>query len=204
MKRASTIVLAAVVLSVTFVLAQNPPAPPKPGPEVAKLKYFLGNWKMEGDTKPGPMGPGGKYTATSRNELMAGGFYIVLHGAGDMGAMGKYTNAAFLGYDAENKVYIYNEFTSTGEHVYATGVLAGDTWTWTNENKMDGKVMKGRFTEKITSPTSYDFKYEFSMDGSPFTTVVEGKATKSGSAPAASSGKKPATSSDAATSAKKK
>ena len=181
MKRASMIALAAVMLSAVLASAQNPPMP-KPGPEVEKLKYFLGNWKTEGEMKPGPMGPGGKFTGTSKNEWMPGGFFVELHATGDMAAMGKFTSTAFLGYNTEDKVYTYDEFASTGEHTVAKGTVAGDTWSWTSEEKMGGKVMKGRFTEKITSPTSYDFKFEASMDGGDYATVVEGKATKTGAA----------------------
>jgi hypothetical protein len=39
----------------TLVLAQ-PQGPPKPGPEVKPLGYFVGKWKSEGDMKEGPMG----------------------------------------------------------------------------------------------------------------------------------------------------
>ena len=66
MKKASMIAVAAIMLSAMVAAAQNPPMP-KPGPEVDKLKYFLGNWKEEGEMKPGPMGPGGKFTGASRN-----------------------------------------------------------------------------------------------------------------------------------------
>ena len=59
----------------------------------------------------------------------------------------------------------------------AKGTVDGDTWTWTDENKMGDKVMKGRYTMKITSPNSYDFKYEVSSGGD-YTTVMEGKSTK--------------------------
>jgi hypothetical protein len=45
---------------------------------------------------------------------------------------------------------------------------------------MMGKTMKGRFTEKIISPTEYEFKFEVSMDGGEFANILEGKATKSG------------------------
>jgi hypothetical protein len=38
--------------------------------------------------------------------------------------------------------------------------------------------MKGRFTMKIVSPTSYTFKYEMSQDGTHWDTVMDGKATK--------------------------
>ena len=189
MKRTSLITLAAIMLATITATAQNPSGPPKPGPEVEKLKIFLGNWKTTGDIKASPMGPAGSFTGTSKNAWMPGGFFIEVHGAGDLGAMGKFTNMAYLGHDPENKVYTYDEFASTGEHTMAKGTVEGDTWTWTTDYKMGGKEMKGRYTEKITSPTSYDFKYEASMDGSPFVTVMEGKATKAATAAA---GAKPA------------
>jgi hypothetical protein len=131
------------------------------------------------------MGPGGKVTGTTHTEWMPGGFFIVLHSTGDMAGMGKFTSTAYLGYNPEDKVYTYDEFSSTGEHVSAKGTVEGDTWTWTSEDKMGGKVMKGRFTEKIVSPTSYDYKFEASIDGGDYTTFMEGKATKTGAEAAA-------------------
>lgn len=38
--------------------------------------------------------------------------------------------------------------------------------------------MKGRFTMKVLSPTSYSFKYEMSQDGTTWNTVMDGKSTK--------------------------
>ena len=185
MKHASMFTLVAVMfVAAAAALAQNPPAQ-KPGPELEKIKYFVGTWKTTGDLKPGPMGPGGKFTDTTHAEWMPGGFFIQMHSNGEMAGMGKMTSSAFMGYNTEDKVYTYDEFSSTGERVSARGTLEGDTWTWTNEEKMMGKTMKGRFTEKMTSPTSYDFKFEMSMEGSPFETVMEGKATKVGGAAAA-------------------
>lgn len=83
-----------------------------------------------------------------------------------------------MGYDPEAKVYTYNEFNSAGEAERSTGNVEGDTWTWTNEAKMGGAVMKGRFTVKVLSPTSYTFKFETSPDGTAWTTMMEGKGTK--------------------------
>src|SRR3989449_11201669 len=71
--------LAAVVtlLAAPVLRAQTPAAAPKPGPEHQKLAYFLGRWSETVDMKPGPMGPGGKMTATSTCEWFSGGFYLV-------------------------------------------------------------------------------------------------------------------------------
>jgi hypothetical protein len=43
---------------------------------------------------------------------------------------------------------------------------------------MGAQTMKGRFTEKILSPTAYTFKFEMSADGTKWDTVMDGKATK--------------------------
>src|SRR5262245_43173402 len=114
MKRASMLALAAIVFSALFVLAQNPPGPPKPAPELQKLTYFLGTWKVEGEMKPGLMGPGGKFSGVDHNAWMPGRFFIVGRNTGNMGPM-KITGTSYLGYNTEDKVYTYNEFNSMGE-----------------------------------------------------------------------------------------
>jgi hypothetical protein len=177
MKRTSLIGLAAVMLVVSAA-AQNPPAPPKPGPEIEKLKYFLGDWKQEGSIAASHAPGAGKYTGTFHNVMALGGFFVEEHCDASSG-MGKWSITAFLGYNAQDKVYTYDEFASTGEHTVAKGTLEGDTWTWISESKMGGKTMTGRYTEKVTSPTSYDFKFEASTDGGKtWSTFLEGKSTK--------------------------
>jgi Protein of unknown function (DUF1579) len=177
MKRASTIALAVFMLCAAVASAQNPPMP-KPGPEMEKLKYFVGTWKSTGEMKPGMMGPGGKYSATDHNEMELGGFFLVIHSTGNAAGMGNFTSISYLGYNTEEKTYTYHEFNSMGEAGVSKGTVEGDTWTWSSEDKMQGKTVKGRFTINITSPTTYDFKYEASIDGGDFASVVEGKATK--------------------------
>ena len=174
--RRSVLIVTTILLLCTVVLAQGPA--PKPGPELKKLDYFTGNWVSDGDSKPGPMGPGGKMTMKQDSKWMDGGFFVVIHSEYKSAGMGDGTGTAFLGYDPQDKVYTYDEFNSQGEAVHAKGTVEGDTWTWTNEMKMGPQTMKGRFTEKILSPTAYAFKFEMSQDGTKWDTVMDGKATK--------------------------
>jgi hypothetical protein len=150
---------------------------PKPAPELKNLEYFNGTWTMEGDIKPGPMGPGGKFNGSERNEWMEGNFFLVTH-SDFSGAMGSGKGLAVMGYDSQKNVYTYDAYNSMGEHESATGKLEGDTWTWTNESEFNGKPMKGRYTIKQVSPTSYTFKFEMAPEGGDFATVMEGKGTK--------------------------
>lgn len=175
MKRALLNLFSASLLVGTLFAQMGPMTP---GPEHKKLDYFTGTWVSEGDMKPGPMGPGGKVTMNQEGKWMDGNFFVVIHADFNAGAMGKGTNIAFLGYDPQEKVYTYDEFNSTGEVVHSKGTVEGDTWTWTNDMKMGPQTGKGRFTEKVLSPTSYNFKFEVSMDGTNWNTVMEGKATK--------------------------
>jgi len=175
MRRSSVIAITTFLLTVA-AFAQPPVQ--KPGPEHKKLDYFAGNWVSEGDSKPGPMGPGGKMTLKQDAKWMDGGFFVVIQSAYKSGSMGDGSGTAFLGYDPQDKVYTYDEFNSQGEAVHAKGTVDGDTWTWNSDMKMGPQTMKGRFTEKILSPTSYNFTFEMSPDGAKWTTVMDGKATK--------------------------
>ena len=165
---AAWLVLAAVALAQMEM--------PKPGPEHKKLDVFAGTWALEGTTR-GDMAPGTKVTENEKCEWMEGGFFLVCH-TDFKTSMGDGTNVSVMGYSADEKSYSYREFNSWGEFVDSKGSLDADTWTWLNDEKEGGKTIKGRFTMKITSPTSYNFTYEISSDGTKWTTVLDGKATK--------------------------
>jgi hypothetical protein len=174
MKRESALVIVLVLISVALAAAQGPP---QPGPELKKLDYFAGTWRLEGDLKPSPFGPGGKFTGTENNEWGLGGFFLMSHSEFKM-PMGGGTGLAVFGYKADEKVYVYHAFNSMGEAEDSKGMLEGDTWSWTSESKMEGKVMKGRFVIKVISPTSYSFKFDMQPEGGEWATVMDGKATK--------------------------
>jgi len=78
MKRPSIIIVFLTLLFAFTVAARAQMQMPKPGPEHKKLDYFVGTWATDGDMKPGPMGPGGKFTGTSHDEWMDGGFFMVI------------------------------------------------------------------------------------------------------------------------------
>lgn len=151
---------------------------PAPAPEVQKLDVFAGSWTLTGDLKPGPMGPGGTITENETCEWMEGKFYLVCH-TDFKGTMGSGTGLSILGYSTKDKMYTYREFNSWGEFEDSRGSLEGDTWAWNSDENFAGTPTKGRFTMKITSPSSYDFSFEVSQDGTKWTTVMDGKATKS-------------------------
>ncbi len=150
---------------------------PKPAPELRKLDYFAGTWRAEGEVKPGPMGPGGKFTGTNKIQWMNGGFFLVTH-SDFSGAMGKGSETAYMGYDSNDKMYTYDSFNTLGEADHAKGTVKGDTWTWLSETRMGPETIKGRLTLKMLSATAYSFKFETSTDGAAWNTLLQGKDTK--------------------------
>ena len=180
MKRISSILVAAMIVCSVAAMAQMP-EPRKPGAEEKNLAYFAGNWKLDGNLKGGPMGPNGKFTESEHNEFLAGGFYLVSHSEGTS-PMGKDVGMAIFGYDPQMKVYTYAAYNNMGEAEHATGTFDGTTWTWSSELNMGGQSAKSRFVITQTSPTSYDFKFEISQNGTNWTGMMDGKATKAGGA----------------------
>ena len=162
----------------TIASLQAQMGPPTPAPELKKLDFMAGDWTAEGTMNPGPGMPGGKWTMNTHAEWMEGNFFLVENSNMDMGAMGKGKEVAYLGYDPGKKMYTYHAFNSMGEAEDSTGTVDGDTWTWTSDEHMGGMIMKGRFTMKVLSPTSYTMKFELSQDGTKWMTGMEGKATK--------------------------
>jgi hypothetical protein len=150
---------------------------PRPAPELRKLDYFVGTWKLEGEVKPNSMSPGGHLIEADQNEWMEGGFFLVVRSDFTISGMNAATGVAYLGFDSAERVYTYDEFNSMGEAIHSRGTVDGDTWTWAGERKTD-KARKTRWVVKIKSPTAYDFKFEISQSEINWNTIVEGKAVK--------------------------
>lgn len=174
MKQFGLILVAWTILAASAVAQMDMP---KPGPEHKKLEVFAGSWTLDGDLKPGPMGAGGKITETEKCEWLDGNFFLVCHSQ-YKSSMGDASAVSVMGYSTDDKTYTYREFSSMGEFMESKGALDGDTWIWTGEDKMNGAPVKDKFTMKMTSPASYNFTYEMSKDGTNWTLVMDGKATK--------------------------
>ncbi len=175
--------VAICVLLGASVQAWPQQGPPKPGPEVEQLAYFVGNWNEVGkSTAHGMEGP---VSSTQSWEWTAGGFFLEGHSANKSPA-GDFSITAVLGYDPETKMYTYNAFDSWGEQITAKGTFSGDTWTWTTESMMQGKPIETRLTEKEVSETQYTLKYESSTDGgNTWASDLESTFTKVGVTPPA-------------------
>ncbi len=176
-KRGIVSVMISLLFSLTAALAQEAGKAPKPGPEHKRLGYFVGKWTSEAETKASPFGPAGKITMSDTYEWFTGGFSVVCHSQGK-GPMGQMKGLAIMSYSPEEKNYTYYAVESMGMAEMSKGTVKGDTWTWTSESKMGGKVVKSRFIIKELSPSSYSYKWETPGASGSWTTIMEGKETK--------------------------
>ncbi len=181
MIRTFAIVAASLLVSVASVqlAAAQAPQAPKPGPEHKRLGYFVGTWKAEGEMKPGPMGPGGKFTSSDTCEWFDGQFSVVCRAEGT-GPMGRSKSMGILGYNTEEKVYTYYGADNSGMTMASVskGTARGDTWTYTDESTMGGQKVKSRVTIKELSPTAYTFRMDFQGPDGKWVPFMESKTSK--------------------------
>jgi hypothetical protein len=159
----------------SLLLAQAPPAPPKPGPEHKKLEYFLGKWTVESEIKANGYVPAGKGVGTQTYTLEPGGFYIESLAEGQIPR-----TFGIIAYDSHAKAYTSFYASSAGLVGTGIGSVNGNTWTTMVEDSFAGKAVKGRTTITMLSPTEYTSKYEMADGKGGYTTMVESKATKVG------------------------
>ena len=178
MKRAAAAILLTVCILASVTLAQAPQQPPKPGPEHKWMDSGVGRWIGEGEVKASPFGPAGKFTSTEDVEWAPGGFFQVMHWEWK-GPEGEAKGLTVMGYNAQKKVYFSRSFDFTDGGAWGfEGTVEGDTLTFTSpEFKRDGKLMKTRYVSIRHSQPSHSFKMEYSTEGGPWSTYMEGKAT---------------------------
>jgi hypothetical protein len=163
------------VVLVSAGFGQAMPPKQSPAPELKKLDFLVGTWKVAGEIKSSP---GGKFSFLNRYAWMNGHYFLVLHSS-TTGALGNATGTSYYGYKPEEKAYTYDAFNSLGQAEHAKGTVDGNTWVWLDTEDFLGQVVKGRYTVTVTSSTSYSFKFEIApVGGGDYTTVAEGKGTK--------------------------
>jgi len=181
MSQTFNVLAACVVVSVAGVqlVAAQAPQAPKPGPEHERLGYFVGKWTVEGEMKPGPMGPGGKFTSSDSCEWFEGRFSVICRSEGKM-PMGPTKSIGILGYSAEEKVYTYYGVDNSNMTMASVprGTVQGGTWTYTDEGMMGGNKVKSRVTIKELSPTAYTFKMDMQGPDGKWMPLMESKNSK--------------------------
>ena len=115
MRRISILLFLLAFCSATAMQAQA--QAPKPDPEVKKLHALVGHWTLEGELRPSPFGPGGKFTEELTGRMILNGFFLERRGKGKRPS-GDFEFVEFDWYDPNTKSLTYAEYRDSG-HVYS-------------------------------------------------------------------------------------
>ena len=172
-------VLVALALAGTQTAAAQAGQAPAPGPEHKRLAFFVGKWNIEGEMKPGPMGPGGKFTSKDDCQWFEGGFAVVCRSEGRTPS-GPAKNIGILGYSPEAKAYTYYGVDNTAMTMVTVpkGTVQGKTWTYNDESTMGGQTHRTRVVIEEVSPTVQTFKMDMQGPDGKWVTVMESRGTK--------------------------
>jgi hypothetical protein len=169
---------AAAALFSLAAVAQAP-APPRPGPEHARLGFFVGRWKTESTWKESPMSPGGKLTGTSECRWFDGDFVVICDSV-SASPWGKVKGLAILGYSVPEKTYTYYGLDASGTTMTSVprGTVEGTTWTFADERNVGGAKVESRYVVEELSPASARYRWEILAPDGNWKTVAEGTQTK--------------------------
>jgi hypothetical protein len=164
--RRLVIVVILLALAVPCLAAGQPQTapPPKPGPDIQRLAYFVGTWKTE--------------TETVTYEWFTGGFSLIGR-VENSGPGGNSSELRILTYDPSAKDYTQYRVTSVGPGgTLSRMTVTGNTWLSQWDGTAGGKPAKYRFSIVEVTATSFTAKVEVSVADGPWTVAFETKGAK--------------------------
>ena len=181
MKHVAIIIGMTVLIGAAALQAQSPA--PKPGPEHKKLEIWVGNWTYESENKATPYQPAGKFSGTAKVRPVLGGFFVEWRGE-EKGPSGTNRWLEIDGYDALNKKFMWNGFSSDGSFNTVTYTIEANTASYSGTLFQGEKQYKIRGSA-VFAPDLMSFveKREVSADGKTWIPSFETKMKKTKSSP---------------------
>jgi hypothetical protein len=104
-------------------------------PALDRLDAFVGNWRTEGEIKPGSSGPSGKLVGTDTYEWLPGRFFLVHRVDVHMGDEKVDSIEIIGGYDPPSQTYPMQSFDHQGNStVMQARVTEDGVWTFASES----------------------------------------------------------------------
>jgi hypothetical protein len=152
---------------------------PRPGPETERLAFFVGKWRTSGEMKETPFGPAGKFTATESCQWFSGKFSLVCKSKGK-GPSGPTEGLGIMGYNAEEKVYVYYGIDNSPMAMTTVprGSFSDDAWTYEDESRMGGQLVKSRYVMRKTGKNSYTSAWSILGADGQWKTCMEATSTR--------------------------
>jgi hypothetical protein len=148
--------------------ASDPALMPKPAPELAQLKYFLGTWHCEGNAPASPMGPAHRSRATVVTRLDLGGFWYSGTVREEKAADNPHPLSGMFHetYDAARKQFVLLWFDNFGGWSTETSTgWDGNKIVYSGEAAMGGEKVPVRDTFTKKGDAELVHSYEMTMSG---------------------------------------
>ena len=181
MKRVTLLLSLLVFCSATAMQTQA--QAPKPDPAMKKLHVWVGRWTFDGEQKPGPLGPGGKFTGECNCHMILGGFFLQCQ-CQERLLNSEMPVLEIFGYDPVNKNFPSEFYFGEGSRISWVLTITGTTSNWAGKWTVAGKQYQVK-QNIVLSPdsTSMTHKGEISADGETWTPFLEAEWTKAKPAP---------------------
>jgi hypothetical protein len=173
MRRRLVVVSALAILSIRSIAAQTGSSAQL---SRERLNYFEGTWSIEMHMNTGALNSRAYFT-TEHNEWVSD--HSLLLSRSDHDEALSAGGLVVMGYSAAKNVYAYHIVKSNGEAEDLKGTVDGKTWIWTSDGARPGEqVPWTRITMKEISSMLYTLRVETSLEGSTWSTVMDGTARK--------------------------
>lgn len=146
---------------------------PKPGPEMDRLKPFIGSFRVD-EHFSGPGAPSVTGAGFSRVSLGPGGFTLLIDYTTLSGPAHGMKGHGVLGWDAGANTYKQAWVDSMAPSIeVATGTWVGDNLVLNGSGTLNGKAIQSRTTLSAITADGFTVTGEVSMDGGPMQKVIE-------------------------------
>jgi hypothetical protein len=92
--------------------------------------------------------------------------------------MGPMKGLGFVGYKPEKKVYTHYGVDSSGWSGYAEGTRTGDALEFQSQETMGDMTFPSRYRMTFVSPTTTEFTWAMSEDGTDWVVMMEGTSER--------------------------
>lgn len=168
MRKISLIGVTCLAVFAAGALAQMQPL--APGPEVEKLHFLKGDWKIHVKIDPSEWGPGGESHGTASFTLLSG-VWMHQQTQADMPGMGPFTGIGMMTWDAAKGDYVSYWFDNFGAFVAEyRGKVEGNKLVFTRESEWEGQKVWEKHYYTLGDANVVEFVMDISHDGTNYYT----------------------------------
>lgn len=149
-------------------------------PEMQKLAFTVGQWKLDEVDEASPFGPAGKAVFKSQTRFLYNGHFVEESGTGKVGDLPvSYTVLTY--FDSDAHLYRSLYYDSNGAVIHSAGTVEGRVIKGSGEQEANGKKYKIKSISTFAEDgKSFTYEWSYSDDGLKWKSFFRGTATRTG------------------------